>query len=568
MAHAVGSYQYSSLPAEKFIRLLEICPGQANDTVHCTLCQVELENAPKYEAISYAWGNPASRIDVLCDGKIITVTQNLKDALLRLRLKDKSRIVWADAICINQSDEVEKGSQVKLMNGIYAKATRVCAWLGCTTIQMEPAFELIHDMVIYANSTSTLDRTELPDPASECWAALDIFFSAAWFSRLWIVQEVYGHPCMVFCGDHTIPWKDVVLVARLLLDLSFDGPSSAYPLPANTLSVLQIDSAGNATSSSDVFDTFRHFHCSEQRDKVYALLSFPPLCEVRPPIQPDYSKPVAEVFEEAAVRIFLFYQNLGLLSSLEHDSEIDEDWPSWVPRWDRKRTTQVLHMYASGRTTSPLPVMNHRPSILTVKGVRISILSWCGMVIREDPNDKSETDLINIPLQEWLSKYPPRITHPTDPFLLYIAMSLTVGLDFKSNCPPVDLSQFRLDFLAYIAGISPSLHMLDTTHDLSQTLVEQARAGNSSNYYIAAIRGCSNKRFFCTQNGDFGIGPRAAQVGDHVVLLYGSNAPCVLRPKGSYYQFVGECYLHQHMRGEAIEMVTRGLSVVEEFELR
>lgn len=148
-------YQYNPLPSEKFIRLLELYPGHANDNIDCTLHQIELENAPEYEAISYAWGDPANRIEVLCDGKVITVTQNLKDALLRFKLKDRSRILWADAICINQNDEVEKGLQVKVMHKIYAKATRVCAWLGCTTAEMQPAFELIHKIVIYASPTST-----------------------------------------------------------------------------------------------------------------------------------------------------------------------------------------------------------------------------------------------------------------------------------------------------------------------------------------------------------------------------------------------------------------------------
>ena len=148
-------YQYSPLPSEKFIRLLDLYPGDANDNIDCTLRETELENAPKYEAISYAWGDPANKIDVLCDGKIIMVTQNLKDALLRLKLKDRSRIVWADAICINQNDDVEKGSQVKLMKGIYGNATRVCVWLGRTTAQMEPVFELVDEVVSNTSPTST-----------------------------------------------------------------------------------------------------------------------------------------------------------------------------------------------------------------------------------------------------------------------------------------------------------------------------------------------------------------------------------------------------------------------------
>jgi hypothetical protein len=378
---------------------------------------------------------------------------------------------------------------------------------------------------------------------------------------------------MVFCGDYEIRWKDLVLVAGFLLELrSTNHPSGAYLVhTGNPISVLQIDSAGHHSLTSGVFDLFRHFHCSDQRDKVYALLSFPPLCRLRPLIQPDYSKSVAEVFEEATVRIFTSCQNLGLLSSLEHVCAIDEQWPSWVPRWDRSRTTQILHNYASGRAQSFVPRIKYRPTILISEGVRISTLSWCGIVIErkvvESPFYKSGMDPLKQPFQEWLSNYRLKIKHSTDPLLLSIAMTLTVGLDFKSNCPPLDLSQFRLDFLAYLVGIVPSLDMLGSTQHLSQVLVAQGLAGNSLDFYAAAFRGCRNKRFFCTQNGEFGIGPRAAQAGDHVVLLYGSNAPCVLRATGSYYQFVGECYLHQHMHGEAIKMSAEELLAVKEFEI-
>jgi hypothetical protein len=159
-------YQYRPLPSENFVRLLELYPGHTNDNIDCTLRQTKLEDAPKYEAISYAWVDPANKINVLCDGKIIMVTPNLKDALHRLKLKDRSRILWTDAICINQNDEVEKGSQVKLMARIYGNATRVCAWLGCTTAQMQPAFEFIDAIVSRASATGTSRSSHLDESLS------------------------------------------------------------------------------------------------------------------------------------------------------------------------------------------------------------------------------------------------------------------------------------------------------------------------------------------------------------------------------------------------------------------
>lgn len=216
------------------------------------------------------------------------------------------------------------------------------------------------------------------------------------------------------------------------------------------LSALQIDSANHESSSCSVFDRFRRFHCSDPRDKVYALLSFLPVCRLRPLIQPDYSKSIAEIFEETTVKVFNYCQTLGLLSEIEHDCAIDEDWPSWVPRWDHRRTIQILHKYASGRAHLSLPRIRYRPTVLVSEGIRISTMTWCGVLIggraAKSANGKSDVDLLKQPFQEWLSKYLPLITDSTDPLLLRIAMTLTVGLDFDSKCPPLDLSQFHLNF--------------------------------------------------------------------------------------------------------------------------
>ena len=377
---------------------------------------------------------------------------------------------------------------------------------------------------------------------------------------------------MVFCGEYEIPWKNLVVVAQSLLDFDeIKKVEDVYHFDSvDALPVLQIDNASSTTKTSGIFDHFRSFECTNQRDKVYALLSFPPLCELQPPIRPDYTKSVAEVFEEATMRIFQFSQSLGLLSSLEHDVAIEEGWPSWVPRWDRRRTTQVLHNFASGRAESSVPRINFKPGILISEGIRISTVSWCGSVIGGEAGS-AETATMNIlikPLEEWLLEFPPKITDPADPLFLHTAMTLTVGLDLGSNCPPLDKAQLRLDFLAYLVDISPSLSLLGTTQHTSQILTEQALAGNSRNYRRAAARGSRNKRLIRTVDGELGVGPRTAQAGDHVVLLYGSNAPSVLRPMGSYYQYIGECYLGNHMYGEAIRMAAEGLVAAEEFELR
>jgi hypothetical protein len=89
------------------------------------------EGRPSYEALSYCWGDATRLQPVLCNGNsILWVTQNLSNALQRMRPENGSRILWVDAICINQEDLLEKSWQVRMMADIYLGAESVLAWLG------------------------------------------------------------------------------------------------------------------------------------------------------------------------------------------------------------------------------------------------------------------------------------------------------------------------------------------------------------------------------------------------------------------------------------------------------
>jgi len=70
---------------------------------------------------------------MIVNGKEVDITQNLGDALRSLRLPDRSRLLWVDAICINQSDNVEKSAVVATMGDIYRNAETVAIFLGIPT---------------------------------------------------------------------------------------------------------------------------------------------------------------------------------------------------------------------------------------------------------------------------------------------------------------------------------------------------------------------------------------------------------------------------------------------------
>ena len=64
----------------------------------------------------------------------------------------------------------------------------------------------------------------------------------------------------------------------------------------------------------------------------------------------------------------------------------------------------------------------------------------------------------------------------------------------------------------------------------------------------------TGRRFFWTRSGFMGIGPAAAKANDTICVLFGGQVLYVIRAKdGERHEFIGECYVHGFMDGEAVE---------------
>ena len=65
------------------------------------------------------------------------------------------------------------------------------------------------------------------------------------------------------------------------------------------------------------------------------------------------------------------------------------------------------------------------------------------------------------------------------------------------------------------------------------------------------------RRLFATQRGFLGLAPEECRKGDFICILYGCSVPIILRRHDTnpvddmYYEFIGECYVHDLMDGEA-----------------
>jgi hypothetical protein len=113
------------------IRLLQLlpfqniwgAPPQWYELAHiqCKLIYANLDASPEYEALSYTWGSSGSDVKIEVDGQVISVRPNLAYALAALR-DSEPRILWVDALCIDQHNIEERNHQVGQMGEIYRQA--------------------------------------------------------------------------------------------------------------------------------------------------------------------------------------------------------------------------------------------------------------------------------------------------------------------------------------------------------------------------------------------------------------------------------------------------------------
>jgi len=179
--------------------------------------------SPPYEALSYAWGSLDNLQQVTLrdvseghdhtlndDGEAglhaeavstVSVTQNLAATLRHLRNIDALRILWVDAICIDQKNLEERSQEVRRMGDIYHLASRVVVSLGTSKSCTEMAAEIMEQLG--APSAESIKRCcyNCTFSRKEQVGLMDLM-ARPWFSRLWIWQEVCkAREAILVCGS-------------------------------------------------------------------------------------------------------------------------------------------------------------------------------------------------------------------------------------------------------------------------------------------------------------------------------------------------------------------------------
>jgi hypothetical protein len=163
----------------------------------------------EFHALSYTWDGQQSSEVITCNDKSFFITRNLHDALQALRLPSRDdRFLWADALCINQRDDIEKSIQVRNMLSIYQKASKVIAWLGLE--------ENYVGEIVKAQDNKAFHVEEI------C-KGLHHLYTRSWFRRIWVQQEILAARDLTLrSGAHEFRWfhllskpQDLVNVTQL-----------------------------------------------------------------------------------------------------------------------------------------------------------------------------------------------------------------------------------------------------------------------------------------------------------------------------------------------------------------
>ncbi|KAI1012204.1 hypothetical protein LB503_004529 [Fusarium chuoi] len=380
--------------SQQEIRLLTLLPPRDTDAdIHCALSHAVLNTSsenPKYEALSYVWGEPDFSEPIILNNHTFFITPSLKYILSCLRQRDdQPRVIWVDAICINQSDVEERGHQVALMREIYSNCQRDIAWLdpmiGKKDVKearelyshpdldeeekwVQKGMELMRE--IAEKNPQTLK--ELQDQARQGYRLLTgsqlvlgaVFRQPTLWSRLWVMQELSLAPRL------TLMSRDAELNWDVLKNLFKDEPyfdafhmgreSSHSPLYYKDFSevfvpVKLIEDQRRLMSQGsklmDVLVRFREMESTDPRDKIFGLLG---LVTEDHGITVDYMTSVPELYRHATASLINLAGNLDILCQNPFERpegptalrEGQHEVPSWVAEYDSKRRQCATMLFA------------------------------------------------------------------------------------------------------------------------------------------------------------------------------------------------------------------------------
>ena len=410
-------YQYQPLPSSSSIRILILHPAAGiSSPLECDIITKDRltllrdPNNKSFDAVSYVWGNGTHDIPLFCkhEGTYLYISAVVDEMLRNLRKACEVRRLWVDAICLNQKDNQEKSIQVQQMGQIYHMADKVHIWLGPADATTRLAFAFLRTLV--AKFEPLPGQAKDPTTEEILQTFEEIFqhrnfqsflslLQKSWFTRRWTLQEGFlARDAILRCGDSKVSWhwfteglKHIRRRSEELQGVQSDH-SALYAL--NVLKTLK--------EPADLLSLLWSLHmsqCSDHRDRIYSLLGLAqntdpvptdaetfnnnrivdswlgPFADGRSghmiksfnskqelPI-PDYALSADTLyrgFAEDSISNGRFLEILLHIDAFGRLSDVNPNWPSWVPNWTRARDRKLDSPTAMSRLMPPIVCIRSR----------------------------------------------------------------------------------------------------------------------------------------------------------------------------------------------------------------
>ncbi|KAI1428688.1 heterokaryon incompatibility protein-domain-containing protein [Xylaria sp. FL1777] len=466
----MSAYEYTPITGPQEIRLLILFPGSRSKVIKVGLEHVNSTKHSQFEALSYVWGDNKETSNIRVqrrrrkpsssslsssiptntaawsfekevtdtfnsqdweDAGNVSITKNLAIVLDRLRYEDKPRILWVDALCINQENLDDKSEQVKRMGSNYENAQRTIVWLGPDANEVDENgdfdTELISNIQIAfdtfrkSNERALKDGQQVTDDQTTSWErrvqsptqlmktilepdgkyhsdkvarfvkendAIRALLKRPWWNRIWIVQETSkSKEIVVYFGELTINWKTLCGGAEKYLVLH--GRQVALPeryiYQIRALFEAQRLRAShpNGKNLLSLLLRYRWFEATNPRDKIYGILGLAEkgLDPGIPKVEPNYKTETSICYRDVALEIMRASENLDILQLCPRpvclpipnprtDHAKPLKLPSWVPdfSYDVKQVPEHTVVQDMGPITLHARLESTEGSRLTASG--------------------------------------------------------------------------------------------------------------------------------------------------------------------------------------------------------
>ncbi|RMZ72001.1 heterokaryon incompatibility [Pyrenophora seminiperda CCB06] len=554
------------------IRLLEINPGNDDEPIHGELIVKDLQDPEtSFWAISYVWGsepNDQSPMFKTSKGQI-RITDSLNECLIYLRRKRVKALLWADAICIDQGNNIEKNMQVRRMGSLYDNAKKVVIWTGGKREEDLYAMDwLLTLRGLPRQSDSALD------PATKI-SHINEFLSRAWFGRTWTVQElVFGSDVTIICGDQELGWNDfMAAIYQCEGELLKKGQKLRSSDPVVHLNKTRklYKEESRRPNLLQLLEMFHYTKSSIPRDKLFAMLHMATDATGVEAFYPDYESKDEVILARYAKEYVASHEWLQLL--YRAGSGKSSSFCTWIPDFmNSRRKEPYMSTISSWRVNGPgdgthvfsahppgsrgvfvqEPSSDYGPPILAVKGYIFDSIGDCLPLETTQHSFKFSNLLGSLQRMANFGRHKDANLDWKEDLLVKCIIGDAIGPYHKNEQSSSNSEQiWPPELRTTICGIQldqDAHKQMDEMSELSQELIKAYLQTAGS--FLALI---PDAALCVTDRGYIGIVPGATEPNDKVVLLFGSKVPFVLRQCGGHgqYKLIGECYVHSIMHFQA-----------------